>query len=214
VKSLRDASELFETLVRDLFHAPKYAERRGAAYGLAGAIKGRGISPLKQFDIIGRLKDAMEDKKKTQARQGALFALETLTSGLGLIFEPFVIQMLPYLLSALGDTSTEVREAAQDASRVIMSRISGHGVKQILPLLLAGLDDRRKLSSVLFICSTADDSLLHQNGDPKRVLSSSWGPWLISRHASSRSRYLPSSHASPMSSRIRTLRLDRRPTPV
>jgi HEAT repeat len=93
----------------------------------------------------------MEDKKKAQARQGALFALETFTSGLGLIFEPFLIQMLPYLLSALGDTSTEVREAAQDASRVIMSRISGHCVKQILPLLLVGLDDRRRFRCLLVV---------------------------------------------------------------
>jgi hypothetical protein len=146
VKSLPSGSsnELFEKLLRDLFRAPTYAERRGAAYGLAGSIKGRGISPLKELGIIGRLKDAIDDKKNSQARQGALFALETLSSGLGRIFEPFIIQMLPYLLSALGDTSTEVREAAQDASRVIMSRISGHCVKQILPLLLAGLDERRK----------------------------------------------------------------------
>jgi hypothetical protein len=36
-----------------------------------------------------------------------------------------------------------VREATQDASRVIMSKISGHCVKRILPDLLDALDEKQ-----------------------------------------------------------------------
>lgn len=90
-----------------------------------------------------RLKDALEDKKNVNGRQGALFAVETLSITLGRIFEPYIIQILPYLLGAMGDGTVEVREATQDASKAIMSKVSGHAVKLILPSLLSGLEDRQ-----------------------------------------------------------------------
>lgn len=137
------ASSVIDQLVRETLNATKYAERRGAAYGLAGAVKGRGLTALKEYGIISRLRDATEDKKNTNARQGAMFAFETLSGTLGRLFEPYVIKILPLLLTCLGDTSTDVREATSDAARVIMSKISGHGVKLILPSLLEALEDRQ-----------------------------------------------------------------------
>jgi len=137
------ASQLANQLLDDLFTAPKYAARRGAAYGLTGIVKGIGISAMKQFDVFGRLKSATEDKRQYESRQGAMFALETLSSSLGRLFEPYAIHALPLLLSAFGDSTPDVREAATDAARVIMRNMSGYGVKLILPSLLSGLDERQ-----------------------------------------------------------------------
>ena len=139
-----EAAKVIEQLLRETLHAEKYAERRGAAYGLAGAIKGRGLASLKEFDVIQRLQEAIADKKNTSARQGAMFAFETLSSTLGRLFEPYIIKILPFLLTCLGDPAPDVREATSDASRVIMGRVSGHAVKLILPLLLNALNDRRR----------------------------------------------------------------------
>jgi hypothetical protein len=47
------------------------------------------------------------------------------------------------LLACFGDATTDVREATQDAARVIMSNMSGYGVKLILPSLLSGLDEKQ-----------------------------------------------------------------------
>jgi hypothetical protein len=47
------------------------------------------------------------------------------------------------LLVLFGDGNADVREAVQDSSRVIMSRISGHCVKLMLPTLLGGLDEKQ-----------------------------------------------------------------------
>ena len=134
---------LVDQLLTDLFTAPKYAERRGAAYGLAGVVRGRGVSTLREFGVIGRLKDNAEDKKSLQARQGAVFGYEILSTVLGRIFEPYIIDILPLLLTSFGDTSPDVRDATQDAAKAIMSKLSGHAVKLILPTLLAGLDDKQ-----------------------------------------------------------------------
>ncbi|BGP12338.1 hypothetical protein JCM10213_003855 [Rhodosporidiobolus nylandii] len=138
-----DVPDLADQLLNDLFNAQKYAERRGAAYGLAGVVQGRGLSAIQEFGIMGRLQDNAEDKKAMQARQGAVFGYEVLATVLGRLFEPYITEILPTLLACFGDSSTDVREATQDAAKAIMSKLSGHAVKLILPTLLEGLDDKQ-----------------------------------------------------------------------
>lgn len=135
--------KLVEELLQELFHAPKYGERRGAAYGISGVIKGVGISGISKFDIVERLRSALDDKKRYESRQGAMFALETLSATLGRNFEPYIIELLPSLLTAFGDGTSDVREATEDAAKVIMGNLSGYGVKCILPSLLYGLDEKQ-----------------------------------------------------------------------
>ena len=137
------AANLIDRLFDELLNAPKYAARRGAAYGLAGAVKGIGISAMKDFNIIERLRAAAEDKKRFEPRQGAMFAFETFSNILGRLFEPYVIHILPILLASFGDGTQDVREATHDAARVIMANLSGYGVKTILPSLLSGLDEKQ-----------------------------------------------------------------------
>jgi len=105
-------------------------------------VKGRGIATLKDCNVIARLKEIIEGKNANR-RQAALFAFETLSVILGRLFEPYVIQILPLLLTAFGDSSIEVRNTAGEVARVIMSKISGHAVKLILPSILDGLSDKQ-----------------------------------------------------------------------
>ena len=135
--------QLIDRLLVDLAEAPKYAARRGAAYGLAGVIKGIGIQGVKQYGIFPRLKGYVEDKKRYEARQGAVMAFETMSATLKRVFEPYVIHTIPFLLVAFGDGTPEVREAAQDAARVMMGNMSGYGVKLVLPDLLSGIDEKQ-----------------------------------------------------------------------
>ena len=144
VKLMRSrVAQLVDNLLNELSTAPKYAARRGAAYGLAGVIKGTGIAGIKEFNIINRLQSFSEDKKLYESRQGAMFAFETLSTTLGRLFEPYVTHILPLLLTCFGDGTSDVREATQDAARVIMANMSGYGVKLILPSLLSGLDEKQ-----------------------------------------------------------------------
>ena len=138
-----DVPRIIEKLFKDLLYAPKYAERRGAAYGLAGLIKGRGIASIAEFNVMARLAQAVEDKKNTNGRQGTMMAYETLIATLQRLFEPYIPQILPQLLTCFGDSSKEVQEATQETSRVIMQNISGYGVKLIMPSLLSGLDEKQ-----------------------------------------------------------------------
>ncbi|WWD10197.1 hypothetical protein V865_008331 [Kwoniella europaea PYCC6329] len=141
--SEEEVEYLVDRLFSTLTTGAKYAARRGAAYGLAGIVKGRGLQSLKDYDLMDKLKEAGEDKSAYQSRQGALFAYETLTSTLGKVFEPYILELVPQLLALFGDGNSEVREATQDASKVIMSKISGHCVKLMLPTLLDALEEKQ-----------------------------------------------------------------------
>lgn len=57
-------------LLELLLESDKYAERKGAAYGLAGLVKGLGILSLKQQEIMSTLTDAIQDKKNARRREG------------------------------------------------------------------------------------------------------------------------------------------------
>ncbi|PVV05157.1 hypothetical protein BB560_000325 [Smittium megazygosporum] len=136
-----EVEKVINQLFEELISGKKYAVRRGAAYGLAGIIKGRGLSALRKFNIVDKLKAAANDRKNVNARQGSLFALEMFSKSLGRIFEPYMIQILPVMLRLFSDNNSEIREATSDTAKAIMSQLSGYGVKLVLPSLLSGLQN-------------------------------------------------------------------------
>ncbi|KAH9290142.1 hypothetical protein KI387_034259, partial [Taxus chinensis] len=56
-----NAQILVSRLLNQLTQSEKYGERRGAAFGLAGVVKGFGISSLKKYGIVDSLKAGLED---------------------------------------------------------------------------------------------------------------------------------------------------------
>ena len=110
-----DAPELVQKLLQLLLESDNYGERRGAAYGLAGLVKGLGILALKQLEIMSTLQDAIQSKKSPRHREGALFAFEMLCLMLGRLFEPYVVHILPHLLLCFGDNNQYVREVSSSA---------------------------------------------------------------------------------------------------
>ncbi|XP_067931600.1 stalled ribosome sensor GCN1-like [Watersipora subatra] len=152
VPSIKDeVPEIVAQLLQLLLNSDNFGERRGAAYGLAGLVKGSGILSLKQLDIMNTLTAAVQNKKLAQEREGALFAFEMLSLMLGRLFEPYIVHVLPHLLLCFGDGNQHVRTAANDTAKAVMSKLSAHGVKLVLPLLLKALQEdqwRTKCGSV------------------------------------------------------------------
>ncbi|PKA55682.1 hypothetical protein AXF42_Ash011974 [Apostasia shenzhenica] len=153
-----DGQALVSLLLDHLMKGDKYGERRGAAFGLAGVVKGFGVPCLKKYGIVVKLQEGLEDRNSAKSREGALLGFECLCERLGRLFEPYVILLLPLLLVAFSDTVSAIREAAECAARAMMSQLTGYGVKLILPSLLKGLEDRAwrtKQSSVQLLGAMA-----------------------------------------------------------
>lgn len=153
-----DAPALLQKLLEFLFESEIYGERKGAAYGIAGIVKGLGILSLNKLGIMDALIQAIQAKNKPNNREGALFAFEMLSSLLGRLFEPYIVHILPYLLDCFGDSSLRVRQAADDTAKIIMSKLSAPGVTLIYPVILKALEDdswRKKTSSIELLGSMA-----------------------------------------------------------
>ncbi|CAN0892758.1 Protein ILITYHIA [Linum grandiflorum] len=57
-----DAAPLLSRLLDQLMKSDKYGDRRGAAFGLAGVVKGFGLSCLKKYGIIATLREGLVDR--------------------------------------------------------------------------------------------------------------------------------------------------------
>lgn len=149
----------FETIISDLLRdclfGDSLATRRGAAYGLSAAVKGGGIATLKKFDVVKKLEESC-DTGNASSKEGSLFAMELLSRRLGLLFEPYVIVLLPSLLKSFSDGSDFVRKAASNTAGLIMSKLSAHGVKLVMPAVLESFDEaawRTKQASIQMLGS-------------------------------------------------------------
>ncbi|KAF3642464.1 putative translational activator GCN1 isoform 2 [Capsicum annuum] len=145
----------------DVLNTPSEAVQRAVATCLSPlmqAKQGFGISCLKKYGIVAALHEGFADRNSAKSREGALLAFECFCEKLGKLFEPYVIQMFPFLLVSFSDQVVAVRDAAECAARAMMSQLSAQGVKLILPSLLKGLEDkawRTKQSSVQLLGAMA-----------------------------------------------------------
>ena len=107
---------------------------------IAALVKGLKIPSVTKLGIMDRLAIEVNNKNSWNARHGALLCYRELFTQLGTAFEPFVIKVLPHLLTRFGDESQDVRKATAQASQAVMKNLSNFGIKMVLPLVLVALD--------------------------------------------------------------------------
>lgn len=73
------SSELVDRLLEMAVSSEGYADRRGAAFGLGGLVRGLRLMSLKKMLIMDRLMERFESKKDVLGKEGALYAFGAFT---------------------------------------------------------------------------------------------------------------------------------------
>ncbi|MGH0163427.1 UNVERIFIED_CONTAM: hypothetical protein FKN15_071377 [Acipenser sinensis] len=151
-----DAGGMVQKLLQLLLESDKYAERKGAAYGLAGLVKGLGILSLKQLEIMATLTDGIQDKKNFRRREAitpilldALTdpsrkthkCLQTLldTKFVHFIDAPSLALIMPIVQRAFQDRSTDTRKMAAQIIGNMYSLTDQKDLSPYLPSVIPGL---------------------------------------------------------------------------
>lgn len=126
---------------------------------MSGIVKGLGMQTFIQLDILNTIhKECFSKHSDPMRKVSGLYLYETLAISLGKVFEMSVERILPDIMQSIADPKEPVRRAALQANRTIMSKLSNHAIKQVLPIFLQGLYNdnwRSKLASVEALGNTA-----------------------------------------------------------
>ena len=95
---------------------------------------------------------AGEKKESVDSKIQVLITIEAIVDIMGRTIEPFILQIMGLLMKYYGDGKEEIREIAINATRIVMQKMTGYGVKIILPELLKGMEEskswRGKIASI------------------------------------------------------------------
>ena len=141
---------------------PSDEEIKAKAYALAGYIKGLGVKALDEFEVMKILEEPFKEKSSdstlsNKRKENSLYVYGALSNTLGKTFEYYAVGCMSYILQSFA-IGKNVKKNAQFASKTIISKLSGQGVKSILPSLLKELDTtnwRSKLAAVESLGSMA-----------------------------------------------------------
>lgn len=154
----KESTNMLKELNKALYDGTDYGQRKGAAYGIAGIVRGLGLQAVKQQTSF--LKKNLQDSKVNK-KIGALIGIGVFSSMLGRLFEPYIGSLLPSLLTCYGDATTTVRDITDDTVKTLMKYLSATGVRLTLPALLEALDKdvwRTKVGCVQLLAAMANCS--------------------------------------------------------
>ena len=138
---------LLQQEFRKLIDTKPINVRRGAGYGLGCLVKGGGLKSLVTYNILDKLEQIINNKKSGDVeRGGVLIAIEGLGAVLGRGFEPYLGEVLPFIIDCFANR--ELQEQAAISTKVMISKLSAHGMKRILPQLTHGLEETKWRSKV------------------------------------------------------------------
>jgi len=150
-------NQCLKKLIQPSAQQSTFAQKKGAAFGLAGIVKAARLPLIKKMGIMQSVRDT-STAKQFAVREGGLIALEIMCEVLGPLFEPYFVPIIDIVLAGFGDQNNDVKMAASDASKALMKSMSDHGVRQVLPILLEFLDDsnwRTKCTAIELLGSMA-----------------------------------------------------------
>ena len=115
------------------------SQRRGACLGLASMIHRLGMNKIQDINLMETLENYLRDDKNPRRRLTGIVLLDELYNKLGVLFEPYVVQLFANIFLCFGDSKKIVRDETKRLSRNVMKKLGVVGVKLTLPKTIDNL---------------------------------------------------------------------------
>ncbi|KAF2161123.1 hypothetical protein M409DRAFT_69976 [Zasmidium cellare ATCC 36951] len=142
----KQSVKVLEELLNKLSVSKTADEAKGTSQEIAIFINGdiqEKDAPTKAVDT---LKKMLNNKKDANIRQNAAEAIATIAkhADVSPAVEPYLVQLLPPVLSAVGDKMAAVKVAAQDAALAITKAVNANAVKLLIPAFVDSIRNAQK----------------------------------------------------------------------
>jgi len=163
-KENKQSTKVLEELMSKLSVSKPGDEARAFSQEIATFINGNieeHDAPTKAVDSLRKM---LNNKKDANARQNACEAIATIAkhADVSPIVEPYLVQLLPAVLAAVGDKMAPVKVAAQDAALAVTKAVNANSVKALIPAFVHSIRNAQKwpekmtdLECIEALCETA-----------------------------------------------------------
>jgi elongation factor 3 len=156
--------KVIEELLQKLSVSKEQADINSTSIDLANFVNGdieEADAPTKVFDV---LKKQLTSKKDALARERAADAVKAIASHstISPSVEPYLVSILPTILSAVGDKIVSVKNAASAAAEAIVKAVNANAIKLVIPHITYSLKNAQKwpekmtdLKCIELLCSSS-----------------------------------------------------------
>ena len=160
----KQSTKVLEELMSKLSVSKAGDEAKGTSQEIATFINGDIEEKDAPTKAVDSLKKMLSNKKDANARQNACEAITMIAqhATVSPIVEPYLVQLLPTVLTTVGDKMTPVKVAAQNAALAITKSINANAVKCVIPHYVHSIRNSQKwpekmtvLECIEVLCDTA-----------------------------------------------------------
>jgi len=140
------AVKVLEELLNKLTISKEQADINGASQNLANYVNGDIEENAAPLQVVEVLKKQLANKKDAVARERALDAIRFIASHstISPAIEPYLVDMLPVVLSAVGDKMVPVKNAATETAIMITKSVNANANKALIPHYIHSLRTAQK----------------------------------------------------------------------
>jgi elongation factor 3 len=140
-KENKNSVKVLDELLAKLNISKAQEDVNAATHNLAIFINGDIESKDAPTKTVEALKKQLGNKKDANARERALNAIQAIAehADTSASVEPYLVVLLPSVLSAVGDKMVPVKNAAQAAALAIVKAVNANAVKAVLPPIIKSI---------------------------------------------------------------------------
>ncbi|KAK5112384.1 translational elongation factor EF-1 alpha [Meristemomyces frigidus] len=142
----KQSTKVLEELMQKLSVSKPGDDAKGTAQEIASFINGDIEEHEAPTKAVEGLKKMLNNKKDANARQNGCEAIAAIAkhSDVAPIVQPYLVQLLPNVLAAVGDKMATVKVSAQDAAISIVKAVNANSVKCLIPHFIKSIREAQK----------------------------------------------------------------------